>query len=412
MALDLLIRNARLAWRETEPLHDIGVRDGRIVALQPGIAGDAGEVVDAAGRLVSPGFVESHIHLDKSCIIDRCGCEEGRNAFAVKRISAIKPEITADDAHSRAARTLERCLMNGATIMRTHAEVDPRIGLRGFEGVKRLVAEYAWAIDIEICVMAQEGWTNLPGVDELMVAALQNGARVVGGAPGYDTDHPGQIRRIFELAREYDLDVDIHLDFGNDANDMDVPLVCDLTEQYGWGGRVAIGHVTKMCALPPDAFDHMARRLADTGVALTILPATDLFLMGRNQEMNPPRGIVDGNRLIRHGATANLSTNNVMNPFTPYGDCNLIRMANLYGLCVQAASAEEIARCFDMFTIQAAKLMRVPDYGIAVGNPADLVIVNAPDRRHAIAENRETLMSFKRGRRVFTREPAVLHRPS
>lgn len=369
-------------------------------------------MVDAGGRLVSPGFVETHIHLDKSCIIDRCGCEQGRNAFAVKRVSAVKPAITIDDAHARARRTLEKCLLNGATLMRTHAEVDPRIGLRGFEGVKRLVAEYAWAIDIEICVMAQEGWTNYPGVDELMVAALRAGARVVGGAPGYDTDHPGQIRRIFALAREYDLDIDIHLDFGNDAASMDLPLVCELTEQQGWGGRVAVGHVTKMSALLPPDFDAMARRLADTGVALTILPATDLFLMGRNVEINPPRGIVDGNRLIRNGATATLSTNNVMNPFTPYGDCSLIRMANLYATCIQAASPAEIARCFDMFTVQAARLLRRADYGIAEGNPADLVIVDAPDRRHAIAENCAPLAGFKRGRRVFTRTPAVLHRPA
>ena len=101
--------------------------------------------------------------------------------------------------------------------MRTHVEIDPGIGMRGFDGVAALIDEYKWAIDLEICVFPQEGLTNNPGTDELIVEALRRGARVVGAAPGYDTDHAGQIRRIFALAREFDVDIDMHLDFGNDA---------------------------------------------------------------------------------------------------------------------------------------------------------------------------------------------------
>ena len=90
----------------------------------------------------------------------------------------------------------------------------PLIGMRGFEGVQALVDEYKWAIDIELCVLPQEGLTNNPGTDELMVEGLKRGAKAVGAAPGYDTDHAGQIRRVFEMAREFDVDIDMHLDFG------------------------------------------------------------------------------------------------------------------------------------------------------------------------------------------------------
>ena len=106
------------------------------------------------------------------------------------------------------------------------------IGMRGFEGVQALVDEYKWAIDIELCVFPQEGLTNNPGTDELLVEGLKRGAKVIGAAPGYDTDHAGQIRRVFELAREYDVDIDMHLDFGNTPDDLDAHLVCELTEQY------------------------------------------------------------------------------------------------------------------------------------------------------------------------------------
>ena len=172
------------------------------------------------------------------------------------------------------AATLEAAIAHGTTRMRTHVEIDPGVGLRGFEGVRALIDEYRWAIDLEICVFPQEGLTNNPGTEELMVAALKQGARVIGAAPGYDTDHGAQIRRVFELAREFDVEIDMHLDFGNDT-DMDIHLVCDLTEQYGVGGRVAVGHATKLALVPPAELALIARRLADVGVAVTVLPATD-----------------------------------------------------------------------------------------------------------------------------------------
>ena len=205
--------------------------------------------------------------------------------------------------------------------MRTHVEIDPGVGLRGFEGVQALVDEYKWAIDIELCVFPQEGLTDNPGTDELLVEALKRGAKTVGAAPNYDSDHAGQIRRIFELAREFGVDIDMHLDAGNSPEAMDIHLVCELTEQYRLGGHVAVGHMTKMSALPLDAFEKQARRLADVGVAVTVLPATDLFMMGRNQEFDVRRGIVDANLLVEHGVNCSISTNNVLNPFTPYGDC-------------------------------------------------------------------------------------------
>src|SRR5690606_37296864 len=108
----------------------------------------------------------------------------------------------------------------------THVEVDPKVGIRGFEGVQSLVEDYKWAIDLELCVFPQEGLTNNPGTDELIVEGLKRGARAIGAAPGYDTDHPGQIRRVFELAREYDVQIDMHLDFGNSPDDLDTTLVC------------------------------------------------------------------------------------------------------------------------------------------------------------------------------------------
>jgi cytosine deaminase len=163
--------------------------------------------------------------------------------------------------------------------------------MRGFEGVKALVDKYKWAIDIELCVMPQEGLTNNPGTDELMVEALKNGARVVGAAPSYDSDSAAQIHRVFEMAREFDADIDMHVDSGPTAEHLDTLLVCDLAEKYKWGGRVAVGHVGKLSTMPFKDLDKVARRMADTGVAATVLTATDLYLGGRHTDHNVPRNV-------------------------------------------------------------------------------------------------------------------------
>ena len=409
--MDLILRRARLPGMDAAaPPLDIGVADGRIAAIAPALAAEAPEY-DAAGRLVCAGFIETHIHLDKSCIIDRCAPEQGREALAVRRVAAVKPGFTMEDVAARASRTLAKCVGHGTTRMRTHVEVDPGVGLRGFDGVLAAIEDWRWAIDVEVCVFPQEGLTNNPGTEELMVAALRRGARVVGAAPGYDTDHAGQIRRVFALAREYDVDIDMHLDFGNTPDDMDIDLVCELTEQFRLGGRVAVGHVTKLSTLPPARLAAMGRRLADAGVAVTVLPATDLFLMGRDQDHNVRRGVVDANLLDELGVTCSISTNNVLNPFTPFGDCSLLRMANLHANILQVSSPARLEACFGMLTGRSARLLNLADYGVAVGNPADLVVLDATDARQAVAEITPPLAVFKRGRRSVTRAPVQLHRP-
>jgi cytosine/creatinine deaminase len=408
--MDLIVRNARLADRPAEEPLDIGIADGKIAAIARGLAG-ADETYDADGRLACAGLIETHIHLDKSRIIDRCPPEAERDISPMRRVAAMKPGFTVEDVRLRAERTLVECILNGTTRMRTQVEVDPAIGMRGFEGVQSLIADYKWAIDIEICVFPQDGLTDYPGTDELLIDGLKRGAPVIGGAPRYDTDPAGQIRRIFELAREYDVDIDIHLDVGNTPEAMNIHLVCELTEQYRRGGRVVVGHMAKLSTMPPHEVAVLARRLADIGIAVTVLPATDLYLMGRDQDHNVRRGIADANFLVEHQVNCSLSSNNVLNPATPYGDCSLIRMANLHANVLQIAGPAQLRECFAMLTERSARLLNLTDYGLAVGNPADVVVIDAKTPEQAIAEIRQPLAVYKRGRRTVVRHPPELVRP-
>ena len=408
--MDLILRNALIAGAESEPPVDIGIEGGRIAAVEVGLAAE-GEEIDVGGRLVSSGFIETHIHLDKSCLLDRCKSVEGTLEEAISEVAKVKQNFQPDDVRARAVKTLEKCILQGTTHMRTHLEVDPVVGLRSLDGIQPLVEEYKWAIDLEICVFPQEGLLNNPGTDELMIEGLKRGCHVVGGAPYTDSDPPGQIDRLFEMAREFDVDVDMHLDFGNTPEGMTIEHVCNRTEEYGYGGRVTVGHMTQLSTLEVPDLERITRRLADAGVAVTVLPSTDLYLMGRHQDHSVLRGVVPVHKMLRHGVNCNLSSNNVLNPFTPFGDCSLIRMANLYANVCQVGQIDDTVECFDMVTRRSADLLNLDDYGVEVGKSADLVVIDNKDRQSAVAELSQPLMGLKKGRPTFRREPARLLRP-
>jgi cytosine deaminase len=410
--MDAIIRNARLSDGSHDGLPvDVGIEGGRIVEIRAGLAADC-EVYDAGGRIACPGLIETHIHLDKSRIIDRCAPQARAALSPILGVAPLKRDMSVEDVRARAARTLEACIVHGTTRMRTQVEVDPGIGMRGFEAVQSLIADYAWAIDLEICVFPQEGLTNYPGTDELLVDALRRGAKVIGGAPRYDTDGARQIERIFELAREFDVDIDMHLDVGNSPDAMQIHLVRELTERYRRGGRVVVGHIAKLSRMPPADVAERARSLANTGIAVTVLPATDLFLMGRDQDHGVRRGVADANLLLDNGVDCSLSSNNILNPATPYGDCSLIRMANLYANVLQLDRPRQLRQCFDMLTARSAKVLNFDDYGFETGNPADIVIVDAQSPEQAIAEIAQPLAAFKRGKQtVRWRTPELLRPP-
>jgi cytosine deaminase len=179
--------------------------------------------------------------LDKACLLGRCGTTTAASE-AIRAVAAMKRDFTVEDVYARGARVLERAIVHGTTRMRTHVEIDPRIGLRGFEAIKALKRDYAWAIDLSICVFPQEGLTNDPGTEQLLVAALRDGGDLIGGCPYMDTDPMAQLEKLFDLAQAFDVDVDLHLDFDLDPSWWHLDEVLRQTERRNYQGRVAIGH--------------------------------------------------------------------------------------------------------------------------------------------------------------------------
>jgi len=405
----LKIINARIAdERGNTTLH---VENGYFVAAF-GKDTHHWQTLDLQGQLMMPGLIETHLHLDKACIMQRCQLREGTLAEAVAQTRAAKAEFTEDDVYRRGAQVLDKAIVQGTTHIRTHVELDPQIGLTGFNAIRSLQADYAWAISLEICVFPQEGLLNNPGTEALLCQALESGASVLGGCPYMDSDPIGQIRRLFELAVRYDCDLDLHLDFDLNPEGMTVMEVARCTQLHGWGGRVTIGHATKLSALPKEPLTVLGLHLAKVGVQVTCLPGTDLFLMGREAFHNKPRGLAPLAHLHACGVTCSVSTNNIGNPFTPYGDASLIRQANLFANVSQMGTAAQLRQCLAWVSSEAARMLRLADYGLLPGCRADFIVFDAPSPAAVIAEISAPVMGFKGGLQTFSRPAATLMKTS
>jgi cytosine deaminase len=409
MLADLVFRNAQLA-DQPGPV-DIAVRDGRIVAIGANIRCDAVTEEDVDGNFAFPGFVDSHIHLDKACILERCTICAGTLEEAVRETAKAKAGFSEEDVFERASAVVRHAIVHGTTHMRTFVEIDPRAGMRAFEAIKRVRERFKFAIDIQICAFAQEGLTQEPETEGMLDEALRTGADLIGGCPYTDLRPEEHIRRIFALARKHDVDVDFHLDFSLDPKKTDLPAVIEATQANAYGGRVTIGHVTNLSALDPAARSIIARKIAAAGIAVTVLPATDLFLMGRDQQFNIARGVTPAHLMLKDGVRAAIATNNILNPFTPFGDASLMRMANLYANVMQLSRDEDIDAVFHMVGAHAATIKRVP-YGLAVGAVADVVILDAQDHRSSVRSGAQTLAGWKAGRKTFVRSRPQLFEPN
>jgi len=408
---ELVIRHARTP--EAPAAVDLAIRDGLIVAIRPhGAHLEADHELDAGGRLVVPGLVESHFHLDKALLGAGAPADAGSVAGAIRATGEMKRRFTRDDIQARARRALELAVRHGTTAMRTHVEVDPIVGLAGMEAILPLQREYAWAIDLQLCVFPQEGIFKAPGTEALMREALAMGGQVVGGVPYNDTDPQAHIDLVFDLAREFDRDVDFHLDFSDDADRMLIPAVAARTTRQGWEGRVVAGHMSALAALEPAALAPVAGMIRDAGISILVLPATDLYLMGRTDVRNVRRGLAPARALHEAGVNVAVSTNNVQNPFTPFGDCDLLRIANILANAGHFGTADDLVLVLRMATEHGARALRLPAHGVREGARADLVVLDCTAPAEAVGAIPERLMVLKHGRVVVTnRVETVFARP-
>ncbi|CAH2714911.1 Cytosine deaminase [Neobacillus rhizosphaerae] len=394
--MDILIKKAKL--QEGQELKDIAIKDGKIVAIENNIESDAARVIEANGKVLIPGLIESHIHLDKALIADRLPNKSGTLQEALSVTAQLKPTFTREDIIDRAERTLEMLIMNGVTNIRTHSEFDPSQGMTGFEVVMGLKEKYKDLVDMQVVAFPQEGILKAPGTEEMMYKAMEMGADVVGGIPYNDTPWDKHIDLVFEIAKKYNKPIDFHQDFKDDADGITIEYVCDKTIAEGFVGRVSVGHLTALGALPKERLEPIIKKMAEAQINVMSLPATDLHLGGRHDEYNVRRTLTPVRALRDGGVNMCIATNNIRNPFTPYGTGDVIQTAMLAIPAAHLGGAADLPTVLPMITTNPAKALGLDDYGIEVGKKANLVLLDTESVTNAVIDLPIRLFVIKSGK--------------
>jgi cytosine deaminase len=398
---------------------DIAVEAGRISWLGERYPGSATTVIDCAGDAVLPGLIEPHLHLDKALLDALRPNREGTLAGAIAVTGELKRAFTPASVRERAVQVLEQAISHGTTVIRTQPDVDPVVGLLCVEVMLELRASYRDLVDLQVVAFPQEGILREPGTHELLVEALRLGADVVGGC-SYNEATPQQCREhvdlVFALAERFGVPIDIHADFADDTADPRYALagyIAERTRAHGMAGRVTLGHMTSLAGLVPETRKRVLAELADAGVAVVVLPATDMHLGGRSDQVNVHRGIAPVGELLAAGVRTGFSSNNVRNAFTPFGNADVLDIALFLAQTAHLSSPDELSRLIAMATVDAAHIVGIADrHGLRVGADADLVVLAAPTAREALLRRAHRRVVLKRGRVVATtRHTTRLHHP-
>lgn len=400
--LDLRIDDATLAGRDGQ--WAIAIQDHRITDISPSLKTAAKALLNADGRLVIPGLVDPHLHLDKALLLAHHPAEAGTFQEALEETFQLKCDFTLEDIQSRARRVIEAEIAFGTTAIRAHVEVDPLLQLTSMKALLPLREEYAWGLTLQLAVFAQEGIINQPGTADMLREALAMGGDVIGSAPYTDSDPERNIRIIFDLAEEFDCDVDFHLDFLDDDAPLLLPVVARETLQRGWQNRVCLGHMTKLAGLSPAKLKEAGEMLLEAGISVLALPASDLYMMARKDTHNIRRGVAPIQQLIAQGVNCAIATNNIQNLFTPFGDGDPLKICTLIAQTLQLGTTLSHIQCLEMATTRAAQAIGLAHHAIAPGNIADLVVLDATSVSEAVGAAPAGRTTIKQGRIVSQRQ--------
>ena len=395
-----MIRGARIDGRAG--LHDVAVAGERIAAIGAGL--EAPREIAAGGRLVSPAFVQPHIHLDKVLTGPLLGPNEsGTLADAIALSHTVKRAATAEEVRARAGTVIRQAVIAGTTAIRSHVDVDTIGGLTGLAGVAAARDDHADLCSVQLVAFPQEGIERDPGTAELMARAMESGADVVGGMPHWEADLAAARRHIaycLDLAVRHDADVDMHVDETDDPYWRSFEILVEEAERRGWGPRTTAGHLCARAGWEDGYAAAVIARAAAAGVMVAANPPTNLMLQGRDGGEPRRRGIPRIKELLAAGVVVGAGQDCVDDAFYPFGAADPLQVALIVAHAAQLGTPDEITAALRMVGADAARLLGLPDYGLVPGARADLVILDAESGRDALREQAARRWVLRGGRVV------------
>ena len=397
--MTLLIKNAQL--REYKKQHDIFIIDGKYAKIEENINSDADEIIDAQGNLVTPTFVDPHLHIDKAyTALDGRSSVEGTLEESIKIMHNFKKNYTPEEVRARAVRAIRDSVKFGVTKIRANVDIDTICGLTALEGCLLAKEDTKEIADVQLVAFPQEGIFRDSGTEKLMHQAMDMGADIVGGMPAAEwiaEKAKEHVDLVFKIAQKYDADIDMHMDQTKDPFAQALEYTAFRSKELGYQGRVTGGHCTSL-AYQNDV--HAGKviellKLADFNVCVN--PQV-LAIMGIDSEPRT-RGITRVRELIEAGVNTATSQDTICDGFHIYGTGDPLDYGLLMAYQAQYNSSTEAKIVYNMITYNAAKVMNLKNYGIKTGFPADFNIIYADTESEAFRK-RASRMVYKSGQLI------------
>lgn len=398
--MDRIIRHARLRGREGT--WDIGISGERIAAVAPQMEEGAQEELDAAGNLVLPTYVNGHIHLDKCFLQEQMRPNKDYTFGECLELTwEHKARYTTEDILERAGRAIREGIAHGTTVFRAFADVDSVGGLRALEGLLALRERWREVVTIQVVAFPQEGILRDKGTADLMEEAMQLGADVMGGLPWFewlDEDARAHIDYCFDLARRYDRDIHMLVDDTDNPLSRSLEYLAVKTLREGYSGRVSASHCGALAAYNEVHAHKVMELLKQAGVSISSNPHISLVVQGRYDQEPIRRGITRVKQLWQHGVNVFSSQDDVADPFYPFGRNDQQEVVAYICHTAHMAAPSEIEAAFDFVTTNAARALRLPDYGLEPGSLADLNVLAAPTPREVLRLQQPPRWVLRHGR--------------
>ncbi|HJV61962.1 MAG TPA: amidohydrolase family protein [Albitalea sp.] len=411
----LLFRNVTLA--DGRSGLDVLVRERRVEAITPALpVPEDAEVIEGDGHLLAPPFVDAHFHMDATL------------SFGLPRVNAsgtllegialwgeLKPALTQQALVDRALQYCDWAVGKGLLAIRSHVDVcDARLlAVEALLHVKRTVRPY---LDLQLVAFPQDGLLRSPNALANLQRALDLGVDVVGGIPHFErtgAEGAESVRLLCELAAARGLPVDMHCDETDDPLSRHIETLAFHTQRLGLQGRVTGSHLTSMHSMDNDYAAKLLPLIAEAGVQVVANPLINITLQGRRDTYPKRRGMTRVPELMAAGVNVAFGHDCVMDPWYPLGSADMLEVAQMGLHVAQMTSQAQMRACFDAVTVNAARVLGLPEHRIAEGRTADMVLLQARDPIEAI-RLRATRLVVVRAGAVVARTPAAtarLHLP-
>jgi cytosine deaminase len=373
--------------------------DGRIEAVGSSLPPDRPRL-DLSGLTVAPALVDAHQHLDKTGALKFAPNPSGTLQGARDAFAAFARSVTPADLAARAERTMRRCLARGTTVIRTHVNVDKDAGFVGIDVLSGLRAQWADRLTLQcVAFMIPHPRQDYEWLERNTDAAAAK-ADALGGTVAVAEDPERYLDLIFAAAVRHGKPIDLHMDEHLDAGRQRFDLVFERVRNFGMRGRVVLSHCSVLSAVPDDVFARIRDQILELDLGVVTLPAANLYIQGRGQEMLPPRGLTRVAPLARAGVRIAAASDNIQDPFIPTGSGDMLETAR-WTLLAGHLHATELPIAYGMATHGAAGLMGLgADYGLKPGARADMLITDCEDAERLVAGGWDRMIVLSRGRPI------------